>query len=478
MLSPSPSRLPWGTLRARLAIWNTAVVLSMTVATLVAVRLAAWTTIYDRADDELRSGAQEVVLAMEALFPDMDAVVAELRRKAASHEKRGWFTQLLREDGTNVWTSEHCPEEVAAFPPRYLDRVENIAQVGQYRYVRLRIELPNQPAFHVRVGTYTTGLDESLTGLMRMLAGFGAVICALTPLAGWWLAVLSTRPVADILSTANRLQPSHLEDRLPVRGTGDELDTLARTINGLLDDVAAHVARQQDFVADAAHELRSPLAAVQSMLEVAISKERSADDYREALADVLEEARHLTKLANALLTLAETGTAARTHLREPVDLAVLVRQSAGMFAGAAEERGIRLEVETEAVARVPGDPDQLRQVVGNLLDNAIRFTPPGGRIVVTVVRSAVVPDAAVLTVADTGGGIAPQHLGRLFDRFFKADAARARDGTSRSGGLGLPICKSLVEMHGGSISVASTLGRGTTVTVRLPALAPAAAIPS
>jgi two-component system heavy metal sensor histidine kinase CusS len=214
------------------------------------------------------------------------------------------------------------------------------------------------------------------------------------------------------------------------------------------------------------------------MLEVAISKERSADDYREALADVLEEARHLTKLANALLTLAETGTAARTHLREPVDLAVLVRQSAGMFAGAAEERGIRLEVETEAVARVPGDPDQLRQVVGNLLDNAIRFTPPGGRIVVTVVRSAVVPDAAVLTVADTGGGIAPQHLGRLFDRFFKADAARARDGTSRSGGLGLPICKSLVEMHGGSISVASTLGRGTIVTVRLPALARAAAIPS
>jgi hypothetical protein len=103
MLSPSPSRLPWGTLRARLAIWNTAVVLSMTVATLVAVRLAAWTTIYDRADDELRSGAQEVVLAMEALFPDMDAVVAELRRKAASHEKRGWFTQLLREDGTNAW---------------------------------------------------------------------------------------------------------------------------------------------------------------------------------------------------------------------------------------------------------------------------------------------------------------------------------------------------------------------------------------
>lgn len=478
MRSRSARRVPWGTLRFRLTAWNTAVVLSMTVATLLAARLAAKATIYADADDELRGGAREVVLALQDLFPNMEAVVSEMRRKAASHDQRGWFTQLLREDGTKVWTSQNCPDAVANFPPHNLSRQENIVQVGPYRYVRLRIELPNQPVFHVRVGTYTTGLDASLASLMRVLVCFGAVLCGLTPLAGWWLALRSTRPVADILSTADRLEPNRLGDRLPVRGTGDELDHLASTINRLLDDVAAHVGRQQEFVADAAHELRSPLAAVQSALEVAISQDRDATAYREALSEVLDEARYLTKLANSLLTLAAAETSHRGHESAPVDLAALARQSVGMFAGVGEDRGIALMVDTPVPVTVHGDAGQLRQVVGNLLDNSIRFTAAGGRITVAVMRPSAAPDAAILTITDTGAGISPEHLGRVFDRFYKTDSARTRDGTHRSGGLGLAICKSLVEGHGGSISIASIPGRGTTVTVRLPTSTAEPAIPS
>lgn len=464
-------RLPLGTLRFRLAVWNTVVVLAMTVAALIAARYAARATLFDAADAELRGGVREVALAIDDLFPDMDAVVAEMRRRAVGQEQRGWFSQLLTQDGRTLWRSPDCPDDVAAVRPFNLDRVENVVQVGPYRYVRQRItSKDDQPVFHVRVGTYTTGLDASLRPLVRLLTILGGVLCGLTPLAGWWLAVRSTRPITAILETADRLEPTRLADRLPVRGVGDELDHLAVTINGLLDDVAAHVERQQDFLADAAHELRGPLAALQSSVEVALAHERDAAAYREALAVVLDEARSLAKLTNGLLLLAESGAESVPVAAAPVNLADVVRQAAAMFSGAAEDRGVAIAVADSTDQAVAGDPGQIRQVVGNLLDNAIRFTPPGGRIDVAVAHR-VGGDRVTLTVTDSGRGIGAEHLPRLFDRFYKVDPSRARDGDSRSGGLGLPICKAIVERHGGTIAVTSRVGQGTTVTVDLPAAA-------
>lgn len=464
-----PLRLPdgllGGNLRFRLAAWNTVIVLAMTIAALGAARYAARATLYDDADRELRSGVREVALALQDLFPDMNAVVQEMRRKAASHEERGWFMQLLTEHGEQVWRSEHCPDEVATFPPHNLDRQENIVQVGPYRYVRLRIARPDQPVFHVRVGTYTTGLDEGLSGMMRVLLAVGGGLCAITPLAGWWLAVRSTRPVTAILETAERLRPTRLGDRLAVTGIGDELDRLSQTINRLLDQVAAHVDGQERFLADAAHELRSPLTAMQSVLEVTLSQDRSPGEYHETLVDLLDSTRHLTKLANDLLLLAEYGDSSARHVREPVDLARAAGQAVGMFEGIAEERGLDLHLDARSRPRIGGDAARLRQVVGNLIDNALRHTQPGGRVAVKVADDGA---SGLVTVEDTGCGIAPEHLDRVFDRFWMINPARSHAESRRSGGLGLPICKSLVEGWGGSITLVSRVGVGTTVTVRLP----------
>jgi heavy metal sensor kinase len=287
-------------------------------------------------------------------------------------------------------------------------------------------------------------------------------------LVGYWLALRATKPVAEILRTAEQLKPTRLGDRLEVFGTQDELDRLSVTINHLLDEVAGHVERQQQFVADAAHELRGPLAAMRSSLEVAISQDRTADDYRETLADVLEEARHLSKLTNDLLLLAEAGDDTRVRPRERVDLGAIARQTVAMFGGVAEERSVGLLLEpTKAAIQVAGDAPQLRQVFGNLLDNAIRFTPEGGRVAVSVVFDEDRHEA-VVTVADTGCGIEADHLDRVFDRFYKTDVSRTRSEAARGGGLGLAICRSIVDRHGGTIAVTSTIGRGTTFTVRLP----------
>jgi signal transduction histidine kinase len=208
---------------------------------------------------------------------------------------------------------------------------------------------------------------------------------------------------------------------------------------------------------------------MQSSLEVAISQDRAVGDYRDAIADVLDESRHLSKLTNDLLLLAETGEDEAVVVRERVDIAAAVRQTAAMFGGAAEERSVRLAVDAGAgVPEVSADPAQMRRVIGNLLDNALRFTPADGEVAVAV-RSDLPGGDVVVTVTDTGPGIEPAHLPHVFDRFFKADTSRTHATAARGGGLGLAICRSIVERHGGTIAVASRLGSGTTFTIRLPA---------
>jgi len=464
---PQADRGWLSSLGGRLTFWNTTLVLLMTVSSLLGARFVARATLYDDADAELRAGAEEVVFALQDLYPDLEAVIAQVKRLARSHEKRGWFVHFLTESGDTVWRSDHCPDEVVTVRPSQLDRSEIVVQVGPYRFVRLRIAEPGQPTYHLRVGTYTTGLDEKLTSLVRQLTLLGGVLLLLTPLVGWWLAQRATRPVADILQVAEHLRPTRLSDRLPVRGTRDELDRLSLTINSLLDQVAGHVDQQRQFVADAAHELRSPLAAMQSSLEVANSRERTTADYRQTIDDVLRECRHLARLTNDLLLLAEQESESNAGRLGEFDLSEAVIQSAGMFSGVAEDQGIDLRIDARAAVRVRGDARQLLQVCNNLLDNAIRFTPAGGTVSLRLSADRQ-RRQAVLMVEDTGCGIDSRLLPRVFDRFFQADAARDRSDPRRGGGLGLAICKAIAERHCGRIDVESHLGAGTTFTVRLP----------
>lgn len=456
-------------LRTRLTLWNTAVVILLTTVTLLIVRFSARSALYADCDAELRAASREIALAVQELSGDAAPLVAELRRKAASHEERGWFLHLLTPDGATVWKSDHCPADVLNYPPKDVKQVEVVRQVGHYRYVRNRIDRDSGPSYLVRVGTYTTGLDDSLAGLIRLLTGMGLGLTLITPFAAYWLAGRATQPMGAMLRTAERLSPSRLGDRLPVRGTSDELDLLARTINGLLDSVAQHVDKQEQFVADAAHELRGPLAALQSSMEVALARDDLPLDQQETLSDMLDAARHLSKVANDMLLLAESGNPAEPHDHLVIDLTLVARQAVAMFSGVAEERGITLTISADQPAETLANPVDLRRLLSNLLDNAIRFTPPGGAV---EVRTVAAGETVTLEVADTGMGIAPRDLEHVFDRFFKADPARTHGSGIRSGGLGLSICRSIADSCGGTIGIASRVGEGTTVTVRFPAASP------
>jgi heavy metal sensor kinase len=302
-----------------------------------------------------------------------------------------------------------------------------------------------------------------------VLLAAGAVLLTAPP-CGYWLAARATRPVGAIIHTASRLRPSHLDERLELRGTGDELDQLAHTINGLLDRIAAYLDTKRDFLANAAHELRTPLAAIRSSVEVAMQGERSAAEYEELMVDVIEECSSLESLVNQLLLLSETEADLPMAKFETVDLRELTAKSIDMFTGAAEARGIDLRAESLPPVAVHGNRQHLRQVLNNLLDNAVKYTPSGGEIVVSLTRDLEQREVR-LRVSDSGPGISTEEKRHIFERFYRAESARSRSASAGGTGLGLSICQSIVHNHGGDIECISEVSRGTTFLVRLPLIA-------
>jgi signal transduction histidine kinase len=346
---------------------------------------------------------------------------------------------------------------------------------ANYRLLQRSIPAGKQaPQLIVRVGVRRDRIDEDIWRLTEWMLTAFAIILVAAPLSGYWLAGRATRPLATILSTTGRLHPDNLSERLPLRGSGDELDQLSLTLNGMLDRLAVHLEQQRAFVANAAHELRSPLTAMRTSLEVALERERSPEEYRELFADIIEECTSLAILINQLLLLAE-GDAGLLHADGEVRLDELVQRAADMFQGLAEQRGVSLHVQLPQAGGtgvspvvLRGNRVHLREVIHNLIDNALKYTPEGGDVSVEVNAPPGSPRVQML-VRDTGAGIPPEDLPNVFERFYRVDKSRQRDQPASGGsGLGLSICQAIVQAYGGDISLASTLGKGTTVTVSLP----------
>ncbi|MFO0845550.1 MAG: ATP-binding protein [Gemmataceae bacterium] len=445
-----------GALRFRLAFWNSASILALVLATFIGLRQGLAWVLHRELDAQLREDVTEVSLILDRFWPDWPTIKEELDRKAVSHKAHSWFARVFDLEGNLKIATVGAPELVAP-----LDEGPKPFSFEGNRLVQVRRSRPGGGYF-VRVGCSLDSVTDDVANLTRILAFGGIAFLVVAPLSGWLLAGRATRPLAAVVQTAARTRPDHLDERVPLRGTGDELDQLAETFNGLLDRLGAHLDRQRAFVANAAHELRTPLAALRASAEVALSQDRTAEEYRERLADVIESSDSLVALVNQLLLLAE-GQAGPVRSPMPVALDRVASRVVDMFGGVAEQRGLRLALDAPGPAWVMGNEGFLRQVASNLVDNALKFTPGGGAVRVSVWAD---DGEAMLRVRDTGPGIPPEDQPHLFERFFRADRARRREGGS---GLGLSICQALVASHGGSIRIDSTPGRGTEVTVTLPA---------
>lgn len=450
-------------LRFRLTAWNTAVVLLTVVGAMVGVREGLRHTLLHETDEQLREDAEEIADAVRESYPDLQPVFNEIDRKAAAHRHQDLFVELLDEQGEVVRATRNVPEPVLADE----QGSTGMTTTANYRVARHRMKIRGVPGYQVRVGASLANVDEDVAVLTRLMTIAGAAVLLLAPLGGFWLAGRATHPLGRIIHTAARLRPRRMEERLPIRGTGDQLDRLSITINRFLDLIADHLERNREFVANAAHELRSPLAAIQSSVDVALNADRTPQAYQDLLCEIVDECRRLGVLVNQLLLLAEGDGGELLAVREPTRLDQLVAASVDMFRGAAEERGILLSADFNGALPVVGDPGRLRQVINNLIDNSLKFTPPGGRVEV-VLRHDAADGQAVMRVSDTGSGISPVDLPHVFERFYRGDKSRQRNDGDSGNGLGLSICRSIVTAHGGTIEARSVEGQGATFEVRLP----------
>lgn len=299
----------------------------------------------------------------------------------------------------------------------------------------------------------------------------GVVVMAVVDLAalGFLFAgsLLLTRrafePIERIVSRVEGIDEANLAARLPVEPGIDEANRLAGVLNRLLERLERAFEAQRRFSSDVAHEIRSPLTALRGQIEVALRRPRPQEEYRRVLEECLEEVLRLSRLAEDLMSLARADAGVLEARRERLDLRDLMRHLLGRFRVRVEEKDLRVSLDAPAEVRVTGDPDLLSRLLENLVDNAIIHSPRMEEVRVAI-RSE--DRWARVTVSDRGPGIPPEHLGRIFDRFYRVDPARSRE--QGGSGLGLAIAKEIAQLHGGRLEVESTVGEGSSFRVSLP----------
>jgi len=334
---------------------------------------------------------------------------------------------------------------------------------GKLRFLDEKIVSPSGEQFLVQVGT---SLEQVRLALQRfselafVLIPFAVILAAV---AGWVFAGRALSPLRRIAQAAREIEPANLTARLPRTGAHDEVDQLAATFNEALARIEKVVGELRQLSGSIAHELRTPLAALRGEAELALLHARSLTEVKDVLGDQLEEFDRLSRMIDQLLTLVRAESGGIEFSRQRVDVELVVAAVVDTFALIAMTRGITLESNSGLGLIAVVDPQWLELVLINLLDNAIKYTPPGGNI---SIQTMSVSGDACIEVRDSGQGIPADAIPYIFDRFYRADPSRSRQ--VGGAGLGLSFARWIVEEHGGTIHVTSEVDRGSTFTVRLP----------
>jgi two-component system OmpR family sensor kinase len=358
-----------------------------------------------------------------------------------------------------VWDDKHPSAKDDSLPQRHLDFFHSISVQTSGKIREMFQTLP--PGETIRVGcSIAPELKElRLTGLK--LTAVGGIILFFGLAGGWGIASRAIRPIADISATAVKIAAGDLSQRINVAEAESELGRLAAVLNSTFARLEAAFAQQRQFASDAAHELRTPVSVMLTQTQTTLNREREAADYKQTVEACQRAAQRMRKLIESLLALARLDAGQEILKRLRFDFSKTVADGVALMKPLADELGVKIFTELSPL-EITGDAERLAQVVANLLMNAIQYNREGGQVRVKLESQN---SLAVLTVIDTGGGISAEDLPRVFERFYRADKARASGNT----GLGLAISKAIVEAHGGTLEVSSEQNVGATFTVRIPA---------
>ena len=314
----------------------------------------------------------------------------------------------------------------------------------------------------IQVARSTDSRAVLLAPLRKAFAGVGAVALCLSLTAGTFLAWRATRPLRQVAETARRiLDEDDLSARVPAPGGSGELAVLARQLNTLLDKNATHVRVLRETLDDLAHDMRTPLTRLRGTAELALRDGGNPAEARSALAACIDETDRVLHLLEVLLDVSAAEAGALTLWRERLDLRALATRAADLYREVAEQKNIRIEPDLPAPAEMEGDPVRLGQALSNLVDNALKYTPEGGRVSIAV---AAEPGAVTVTVDDTGPGVPAAERDAVWRRLYRGDASRSQRGL----GLGLTLVRAVAEAHGGSATVGDAPGGGARFQLRFP----------
>lgn len=324
---------------------------------------------------------------------------------------------------------------------------------------------PGGSVIFVETGATTEPIRRVLRSLLLVLLLSTPVILILSAIGGYFLMSRPLRPVVVLTEQAERVGRKELGERLPIIPTGDELERLSLALNRMIERLEAALAHNHRFSADASHELRTPLTIIRGELESLIQMPFLPPPVMEGIGSALEESNRMAKIVHSLMAISRLDCGGEQIELVPVSLADVVRVTLEQMGLLAEEKRISLGFEAGMATHIAGDPMRLKQIVVNLVDNAIKYTPVGGNVSVSVREEDM---KAVLRVSDTGIGISPDALPLVFNRFYRTDEARSRE--SGGIGLGLSIVKAICSAHGGAAYVESVEGKGSIFRVEFPLL--------
>ncbi|MFH1763046.1 MAG: ATP-binding protein [Gemmatimonadota bacterium] len=385
------------------------------------------------------------------------------------------YLQIWSADGESLIRTSHITEDLpldAAALARAADGQLTWTE-GSFQGIPIRslyYPLERLGELHIRhvlqVAAPLGARDRMLQTATLVLLLILVTVAALTFSGAWWLAGRAVQPVNRIVDQAEAIAAGSPQRSIEAFANTLEYQRLVQVLNRMLGRLDAALEAQKRFTADASHELRTPLTVLRGEMEVALRRDRTPEEYTRVLRTSLEETERLSRLAEDLLTLTRSEAGAQRLLLQKDDLADRVRHAVDRFARQAEQKGVEIQGPAQGGVWVEADPDLLERVIWNLLGNALKFTPSGGRVDVQVRREE---GNIVLAVMDSGPGIPPGTLESVFDRFFRIDEARTPGAETSGTGLGLAIVKAIVELHGGTVSAGNRSVGGAVFRVTLPA---------